>query len=276
MKLNFKFYPFKSNTPIDAGEGKVSSSNNKKSNIQNIIILHGLFGSSKNWVSISKELSGICDVYSLDLRNHGDSPHSTDHSIMSMAEDLAEFITEHKLENVAILGHSMGGLVSMYFDLTHPGLLDSIIIQDISPRNYPFVYSNEIESMSKDLSDCKSRNDVDALMKDLVPDPFIRQFLQMNLERSESGKYYWKLNVKVIGEARKLFLDVFSTLPPSNSRSLFVIGKESEYITDSDYQLIRNTYPKADLAFIEGGGHYIHYTHMTEFLKIVRNFLVFE
>lgn len=82
-----------------------------------IIVLHGLFGSSKNWLSVGDFLSQYADVYLLDLRNHGDSPHSSEHSIASMVEDIEVWVTKQKLEKPVILGHSMGGLVSMGFAL---------------------------------------------------------------------------------------------------------------------------------------------------------------
>jgi esterase len=260
MKLNFKFYP---GPGFSEADGPTPS---------NLIILHGLFGSSKNWVSISKILSNRFNVYSLDLRNHGDSPHDIKHSIPAMSEDVWSFLQEHKLENVSILGHSMGGLVSMHLDLSHPKFLKSLIIQDIAPRSYPFAYDNEINSMLIDLKGCKSRSDVDLLMQKFVPDNFIRQFLQMNLERSPEGEYFWKLNVSGISSSRNLFSDEFSKFSSSDTPSLFVLGGKSEYITNEDRVLISRYFPHANIKTIPEGGHYIHYTHSEEFLSILNDF----
>jgi esterase len=259
MKLNFKFYPIERDSADQA---------------ENLIILHGLFGSSKNWVSVSKQLSRFFNVFALDLRNHGDSSHTSDHSIPSMADDLAEFIEEHKLKSVWLLGHSMGGLVSMYFDLTHPNRLKSLIIQDISPRTYPFTYDKEIESMSIDLTSAKSRADVDLMMKEIVPDLFIRQFLQMNLERKPEGGYFWKLNVEGLGKSRNLFTDPFQNLNPSVTPALFLLGGASEYIESSDLDQIKSFFPNATIKTIQGGGHYVHYTHAEEFLSLINDYLI--
>ncbi len=261
MKLKFKF------NPILETEGKNSRE------AQNLIILHGLFGSSKNWVSISKLLSKSFNVYSLDLRNHGDSPHSEEHSISAMSEDLHEFITTSNLKNVTLLGHSMGGLVSMYYDLTHPGILKSLLIQDIAPKSYPFIYENEVNSMLVDVSSARSRAEVDELMKPFVPNDFIRMFLQMNLERDQNGKYFWKLNVKGIAKARKLFEDLFSDLLPSNTPSLFILGANSEYIKNEDELIIKHFFKNVKIDFITDGGHYIHFTHTEEFMRIIHTFI---
>lgn len=259
MKLNFKFYP--------------KEEQSASSEPENILILHGLFGSSKNWVSVSKFLSKYFHVYSLDLRNHGDSPHSEIHSIEAMSSDIEEFIQNHSLKSVSLLGHSMGGLVAMYFDLTHPGLLVSLMVQDIAPRDYPFIYEKEVESMSQDLTDANSRSEIDARMAAYVPDTFIRQFLQMNLERNPEGKYFWKLNVRGIAKARKLFSEIFTGFSPSNTNALFVLGGKSEYIVSEDQQTIENFFRNSTVKTIEGGGHYIHFTHANEFTKIIEEFI---
>ena len=49
-----------------------------------VVILHGLFASSKNWIATARYLSGFCRPFALDLRNHGDSPHSASHTLQEM------------------------------------------------------------------------------------------------------------------------------------------------------------------------------------------------
>ncbi|MBM9545618.1 alpha/beta fold hydrolase [Leptospira sp. 201903074] len=256
MKLSFKYYPF------------LKGSENQKS-VGDIIILHGLFGSSKNWVTVAKFLSAYGSVYTLDQRNHGDSPHSEDHSIKLMSEDLEEFLLDHQIQNPILLGHSMGGLVAMYFDFTHPGVLKELIIQDIAPRSYPFVYENEIASMSFPLVGFSSRTDIDLEMAKYLPDTFIRQFLQMSLERLDTGEYRWKLNVAGLNAARRVFDHPYPNQISSDTKTLFIIGGSSEYITDADQSLIRETFSHLTMVNIPGGGHYIHFTHQKEYLEIL-------
>lgn len=256
LKLNFKLYPFQ---PI---------SENQKS-VGDIVILHGLFGSSKNWVTVAKALSGFGSVYTLDQRNHGDSPHANEHSIKLMSEDLEEFLSDHQIQNPILLGHSMGGLVAMYFDFTHPGVLKELIIQDIAPRSYPFVYEKEIASMSFPLVGFSSRTDIDQEMEKYLPDTFIRQFLQMSLERMDSGEYRWKLNVAGLNQARRVFDHPFPEKISSNTKVLFIVGGSSEYITDADKSLVKETFSHLTIVSIPGGGHYIHYTHQKEYLEIL-------
>lgn len=257
MILAHKFYPFESG----------------HSPKYNFIILHGLFGSSKNWVTVSRYLSKFGNVYSLDLRNHGDSPHTAEHSIPLMAEDIYSFLQEKKLTNVILLGHSMGGLVSLYFDCMHPNLLSALIIQDIAPRSYPFIYDNEIASLSFPLQGYTSRSEIDSEMKKFVPDVFIRQFLQMSLDRNETGEYRWKMNVDVINHSRRVFENPFPKVWDSKTPCLFLVGGDSEYISPSDKTLVEGCYPHVVWKVIPGGGHYIHYTHQDLYLDLLRDFI---
>ncbi|TGL88543.1 alpha/beta fold hydrolase [Leptospira congkakensis] len=256
MKLAYKLYPFQPTMET-------------KKSVGDIIILHGLFGSSKNWVTVAKALSGYGSVYTVDQRNHGDSPHTKEHSIPLMAGDLEEFILDHKLESPILLGHSMGGLVAMYFDFTHPGVLKELIVQDIAPRSYPFAYEKEIKSMSFPLDGFSSRTDIDTEMAKYLPDTFIRQFLQMSLERLDSGEYRWKLNVGGLNQARRVFEETFSENQTSNTKTLFLIGGISEYITKDDLVLIGKVFSSLVIKIIPEGGHYIHFTHQKDYLKIL-------
>ncbi|EKR37037.1 alpha/beta hydrolase family protein [Leptospira interrogans serovar Hebdomadis str. R499] len=242
-----------------------------------IIVLHGLFGSSKNWLSVGDFLSQYADVYLLDLRNHGDSPHSSEHSIASMVEDIEVWVTKQKLEKPVILGHSMGGLVSMGFALKNPNILSLLFIEDIAPRNYPFHYESELLCLRTDVSGFKSRQEIDSALTKILPNAFIRNFLEMNLERLENnGGYRWKLNVEGVANSPRLFQDFFDkyTNYPYTGRTYFITGGVSEYFHKEDIEIARNFFPNSKFYLIPGGDHYIHFTKSFEFKKILES--IFE
>ncbi|MGJ4788555.1 alpha/beta fold hydrolase [Leptospira koniambonensis] len=258
VKLFFKEYPAKETAKLTTP----------------ILILHGLFGSSKNWVSVSDFLSHYSKVYSLDLRNHGDSPHSTEHSLSLMAEDVKEFIEDHKLGRVILLGHSMGGLVAMTFALRHPEKVQDLIIQDIAPRDYEFKYEGELAVLRTDLSNFKNRQEIDSATSNFVTNPFIRNFLLMNLDRTESGQYRWKLNVDAISHSKNMFQAEFSGADKQYSgKVIFIIGGDSEYFHTSDKIVCLEYFPNSKFETIPGGDHYIHFTKAEEFRKILTAFM---
>ncbi|MDX1960290.1 MAG: alpha/beta fold hydrolase [Leptospiraceae bacterium] len=236
-----------------------------------ILILHGLFGSSKNWLGNGKELSEFGTVYLLDARNHGDSPHAETHSLKDMVSDLKEFISENNLSGCTILGHSMGGLVAIQFALQYPELCDRLIVIDIAPKNYELNYETEFRAMSIDVSNKKNRDEIDQEMLPIIHDTFIRQFLQMNLERTDNG-FRWKINLDAI-QKRKDALEFDINDKTFTKKSLFVLGGDSEYVKQSDHVLIKNYFPSSRIDVIPHAGHYLHYLNKEEFLKIVKNFL---
>ncbi|EMK08102.1 MULTISPECIES: alpha/beta fold hydrolase [Leptospira] len=241
-----------------------------------IIILHGLFGSSKNWLSVGDFLSQYTDVYLLDLRNHGDSPHSSEHSISSMVEDMEVWIIKQKLEKPVVLGHSMGGLVSMGFALKNPNILSFLFIEDITPKNYPFHYESELLCLRTDVSGFRSRQEIDSALTKILPNAFIRNFLEMNLERLENGGYRWKLNVEGIANSPRLFQDFFDnyTNHPYMGKTYFITGGASEYFHKEDIEIALNFFPNSKFYLIPGGDHYIHFTKAPEFKRILES--IFE
>jgi pimeloyl-ACP methyl ester carboxylesterase len=234
---------------------------------KNLMVIHGLFGSSKNWIGNSKELSEDRKVYAIDLRNHGDSPHSDSHTLDDMISDLKEFIEDHNIRNPILLGHSMGGLNAMYFALRFPDLISGLMIVDIAPRNYEVHYDREFACLNLDVSQFTSRSDLDLEMSKIYPDPFIRQFLQMNLEKLETG-YKWKLNVPSLQAAKKALYFEKANLQAFQKKSLFILGEDSDYINDSDLDLIQKHFPNSEINWISGAGHYLHFTHQKKFMEL--------
>lgn len=241
-----------------------------------ILVLHGLFGSSKNWLSVGDFLSLYSDVYLMDLRNHGDSPHSSEHSLASMVEDIEAWIAKTEIEKPVILGHSMGGLVSMGFALKNPNIPSLLFIEDIAPKDYPFHYESEIACLRTDVSGFKSRQEIDAALTKILPNAFIRNFLEMNLERTETGGYRWKLNTEGIAGSPRLLQDFFGryTDQPYPGQTYFITGGASEYFRKEDMPIAKNFFPNSRFYGIPNGDHYIHFTKAAEFKRIVES--IFE
>ena len=225
-----------------------------------MIILHGLFGSSKNWVNIAKELSKILNVYTLDLRNHGDSPHIDSHTLKDMIQDLKEFLEDRGIESVILLGHSMGGLVAMGFSLEYPEQVKKLIVVDIAPKAYPPHHQKEFAVLKTDVSRFSTRQEIDEYFSQIHPDPAIRQFLMMNLQRTESG-YRWKIHVSALEKIEYL------------KDTLFIRALDSFYIQPEDKTIIKKYFPNAKIVELKGN-HWIHYSNQKEFLQVLKEYIL--
>jgi len=213
-----------------------------------IIILHGLLGSSDNWLTQAKLLSPSFKVYIIDQRNHGLSPHSNTFDYESMVSDLAEFIEDHKITNPVLVGHSMGGKTVMNFALKHPDKLDKLIVVDISPRAYDLEHYALVEALVKlPLATLASRNDADAALAGEVPDADVRQFLLKNMQRKPEGGFSWKINLPIIHEKlSNVGVDLIAT-GTFNKATLFVRGASSRYVPDEDWNKVVKIFPQAKL-----------------------------
>ena len=238
-----------------------------------VVILHGLFASSKNWVGTAQYLSGFSRPFALDMRNHGDSPHSESHTLEDMIGDLDQWLAERELDQAVLLGHSMGGLVSMGFSLSHPRAVRGLIVVDILPRAYRPDFTREFTALSLDLSPYKSRREIDQAMEPIVPDLQVRQFLQMNVERTDAG-FRWKLNVPALASSEFLQGPDFTVFEkPYDGPALLIAGGQSPFARESDRPRFHQYFPNATVEVLEDCGHWLHYICSQEFQAIVREFI---
>lgn len=240
---------------------------------QPMVIMHGVFGSSDNWLTQSKMLSQHYRVMSLDLRNHGQSPHDNTFDYPSMANDLMLFIKEHKLESPIVVGHSMGGKVAMNFAVAHPDMLEKLIVVDISPRPYKLEHYVIMDGLKAiPIERITSRTEADEALTPFVPEPDVRQFLLKNLQRKPEGGFTWKINLPVIDKnLSNIGLDL--QFPGKFEKpTLFVRGGRSKYVRDEDMTRIKEVFPKAELETLDTG-HWVQAEKPKEFVDLVLRWL---
>ncbi|TAG57591.1 MAG: alpha/beta fold hydrolase [Cytophagales bacterium] len=238
-----------------------------------LIILHGLFGSSDNWLSVSKLLAENFEIFLIDLRNHGQSPHFDLHTYEEMAKDVIDFLDEQNIENPIILGHSMGGKVAMKLAELYANQIKKLIIVDISPKFYPPHHQREISALQNiDLLLLKSRQEADEIMSKSISELGIRQFLLKNLYRNVDGTFHWRMNLEVlikqienIGASSNRFSSVIPTL--------FIKGENSNYINDDDVLEIKKIFSVSKIITISNAGHWVQAEQPILFKDAVLNFL---
>jgi pimeloyl-ACP methyl ester carboxylesterase len=242
---------------------------------QPLIILHGLFGQSDNWNSLAKQFAeNNLEVYIVDQRNHGLSPHSEEWNYKVMSDDLHELITDNNLQNVILLGHSMGGKTVMQFTLQHPEMVDKLIVVDIAPKEYPPQHPSVMKALNAvDFSKVKTRREVEEILSEHISDFGTKQFLLKNIYWKEDGLLDWRFNFKVINDKIE---NVGLPISESNSvdvPTLFVRGELADYILDEDLNSIHDLFPRSMLETISGAGHWVHAEKPKEFFECVMNFI---
>lgn len=253
------------------------------------VIIHGLYGSSDNWLTIGKKLSSRFKVYMIDQRNHGQSPHSDEHSYELMKEDMAEFFRQQNIEKAIVLGHSMGGKTAMCFAADYPEKIEKLIVADIAPKDYfqlkdesqYHLHNNILLAMREiDLSQVASRSEVGDMLNEKIDNLMIVQFLLKNVHRNKAThNFEWRLNLKVLyenldeiikGVDERWFTD---RIPIFNYPVLFIKGANSNYISEEDFSVINTIYPDARIVTIPGAGHWLHAEQPELFLKAIEEFV---
>jgi pimeloyl-ACP methyl ester carboxylesterase len=239
-----------------------------------LLILHGLFGSSDNWMGVAPKLADQFHVFALDLRNHGQSPHSDEMTYSLMAGDVVEFLDARKLASAIVLGHSMGGKVAMQLALDFPGRVQKLVIADMSPGEHaPEFEGYFLTLLALDLKAYRSRQQMEEVMAPAIPNLAMRRFLLKNLGYNADEEYFWKMNLEGIYKNYPRICEAISSGQQYRKPTLFINGGKSNYITEEDKPLIQKLFPEVKFHTIAEAGHWIHADAAVEFVREVTKFL---
>ncbi|KAG0149141.1 hypothetical protein CROQUDRAFT_131472 [Cronartium quercuum f. sp. fusiforme G11] len=257
-----------------------------------IIILHGLFGSRQNWKTLAKRISQKSDreVFVLDLRNHGDSgvtPGSTNY--LDYASDVEDFIKNHQLKNVNLIGHSMGGKVAMSLALgsDNKSLINKLVIVDISPLKGRI--SEEFQTYLKGMKEInskeiKNRKEADQIMSKYSNDVEVRQFLLKNLKKIQEpnnlNQDSYKINLPLEILTEQISTNQIGDFPFDSNQlnhpifsnpTLFIKGKTSPYINHHSTIPIKKFFPNHQLVVFDAG-HWVQAEKPVEFIDTITKF----
>jgi len=243
---------------------------------QPIVILHGLLGSLDNWRGLAKQLATKVQVISVDLRNHGRSPHSAEQTYQLMADDLVELLDELGLDKVDLVGHSVGGKMAMEFSKHYPQRLRKLVVVDIAPRSYDDEHSTIFKGLlAIELSQFTSRSQVDQALQTSINNKAIRQFLLMNLA-VENEQLMWRINLQALFNNYSKLLQSVCEGSVINIATCFIRGGRSTYIKPSDRALIESIFPNSELFTIESAGHWVHAEAPDDFLAKIIEFFDYD
>jgi len=224
-----------------------------------LLVLHGLLGSLENWQTLSRKLGEHFKVFAVDLRNHGQSPHSSEFGYEVMVHDLHEFMRAQELASAHLLGHSMGGKTAMHFALLHPARVDKLVVVDMAPRAYAPRHTALLQALlALDLKEFRQRGQIDTALADAVPEAELRRFLLMNARRDATGAFRWKVNLRSIWDNYQRLNVALETREQFSKPALFIRGGKSDYIRDADLELIHRIFPRAEVCTVPGAGHWVH------------------
>ena len=240
-----------------------------------VILMHGMFGSLSNLGGLARVIAGDHRVISVDLRNHGDSPHEDTMDIPLMAADIIELMDDLSLPSAVLIGHSLGGKVAMQIALNHPQRVASLVVGDISPVQYPqsnnVVALDALEALAQ--QKITSRADADETVGRYIDEPVTKGFLLKNVRRLTANKFELKLNMTSITKNYAGSLCAAPAGVPFFGPTLFIKGEVSAYIQEKHKSVIDQLFPNAQLEVMKGVGHWLHAEKPVVFDDLVLNFI---
>jgi pimeloyl-ACP methyl ester carboxylesterase len=252
MQLHFK----------ESGQGKA------------VVLLHGLFGSADNWHPIAVRLAETFQVFALDHRNHGQSPHSAEMDYPLMAADVEHFFARRGLVSARVIGHSMGGKTAMQFALHYPHRVEKLVVADMAPRAYAPAHDKIFAALlALHLPKFQTRGEIEAALVPEIPNPVLRRFLLKNLGREPEGGFFWKINLPDLARNYWRLREPVAGKAPFDQPTLFIRGGKSKYIQPEDEPLIREWFPAAQIQTLAEASHWVHADQPEEFLRLVLDFL---
>jgi pimeloyl-ACP methyl ester carboxylesterase len=240
-----------------------------------LLILHGFLGMSDNWKTLGVQFASEgFEVHILDLRNHGRSFQSEEFSYELMVEDIVKYCNENHLEKINLIGHSMGGKTAMLLAARYPELVDKLIVADIGPKYYAPHHQDILAGLNAvDFTLKPSRNEVEGIVSNYIPDFGTRQFLLKNLYWQEPGQLAFRFNLAVFN---KKITEIGVSLPADlvfEKPTLFIRGGNSNYILDEDFEAIKVQFPNAIFETIPNAGHWLHAENPALFYQLSLSYL---
>lgn len=237
-----------------------------------LVILHGLFGTSDNWMSLARNWAATHTVVLVDLRNHGRSPHHPDMTYPEMVADVVRLLEREWIHRARVMGHSMGGKVAMHMALTYPDLVDRLMVVDIGVKTYPGGHEEILSALSEmSLEDLRSRSEAAEALRGRINDEAVVQFLLKNLAREGEG-IRWKMNLEAISRHYPQILSGIEAQESFDKPTRFLRGGRSRYILDEDWSGIRDMFPAGELRTIPDAGHWVHAERPDAFQREVADF----
>ncbi|XP_031713284.1 sn-1-specific diacylglycerol lipase ABHD11 [Anarrhichthys ocellatus] len=246
-----------------------------------LVFLHGLFGSKSNFHSIAKSLVQRTGrkVLTVDARNHGNSPHSSELTYEAMTDDLTHLLAQLHIEKCVLVGHSMGGKTAMTTALTQSGLVERLVVVDISPAQtttrtnfHYYIKAMQEMKISSDIPRSTARRMAEDQLRSLVKERSVRQFLLTNLVEL-NGHYAWRVNLEAISAHLEEIMSFPSFNTVYHGPTLFLGGASSAYISSDDYPEIHRLFPNADIQYIPDASHWIHADKPLDFISSISSFL---
>lgn len=238
-----------------------------------IILIHGLFGSLDNLTALRRQFTGVFQVLSVDLPDHGKSISSKSFSFVHYAQRITELVHSLGIKQLSVVGHSLGGKVAMQIALNQHELISHLIVLDIAPVSYKARHTNVFKGLNNVvLPDITSRKDADIALSKYVIESSTRQFLLKSLY-NENECWNWRFNLELLDKYYKELSSAINSEQPYLGPVLFIKGENSDYLLPEHRAAVVHLFPNSQSRVVSGTGHWLHAEKPERCAKLILKFL---
>jgi pimeloyl-ACP methyl ester carboxylesterase len=252
-----------------------------KPNAQTLVLLHGYTGHARSWDLFAQAMSARYRVLALDQRGHGQTqwapPNAYDTS--EMVTDLEAFVKALGLKDFALLGLSMGGLVSIGYAGKRPAELAKLVIVDIAPEldveglkriQAGVVRSDDFASIDEAYRRARADNPI-------PPDDQLRHRLEYALMRREDGRFTYRYD-RALRDPKNPRTGIpaeegWRMVANINVPTLLVRGELSDILSKPVAARMAKAIPHCKLVEVAGSGHPVPLDKPAAFLTAANTFL---
>ncbi len=230
-----------------------------------VMMLHGLAGQARTFDGIANHLAQKYHVYCLDVRGRGESEwgQPDGYHVNNYIEDLEAVRDALGLEQMMLVGTSMGGVISMYYIPLHPDRVSRVVLNDIGPAIEPAGLARIAEYVGHPpeyFADFKSvlryYKEHYGPMVEHLPDDQVEAFARHNVRKNDVGVYVWKMDPEI----RKFHVppaapDPWETFNKIACPVLVLRGANSDVLSPENAAKMAADTPNGKLVEVLGVGH---------------------
>lgn len=230
-----------------------------------VLMIHGLAGQAHTFDGIANILAARYHVYCLDVRGRGESEWGPpdQYNIDTYVEDLEAVREALGLQRFALVGTSMGGLITMQYAPRFPERVSRAVLNDIGPEIDPtglqriLAYIQGAPEMFADLKAVvRYYREHYAPMVAHLNDDQLAEFARYNVRRSDSGVYVWKMDPAVrTAPPKPPALDPWDAFRAMECPVLIIRGAQSDVLSAETARKMLEANPRARLVEVPGVGH---------------------
>ena len=249
-----------------------------------IVMYHSLFTSKDIYQNSVRDLAQQTGraVYLLDIRNHGESPHSSaeESALNQISKDVIDFMDEFGLNKAILVGYGVGSLAMLYTSLLFKDRVEKVVAIDIMTKDLPLMSTKLIDRMLFTVSAMpqyiglsNARLIAKQQLSRYFRDKILLQYILMNLRQDSNGFIKWRFNLPVIRQLVIKGIDRSINFEGLFDGPALIVSGKYGSMTANNYTKLKELFPNSKFDFYQRFRHYLQNERPKQLIDILTRFI---